>query len=79
MVSGWAKGWGLGSEAPNSSSMALEMLSKEGEPSNFVPVWVGSLERTKMVGVTETWFCRARFMSLWTTPSYLRVSKQEEN
>lgn len=70
---------GVGSGVPRSSSIALEMSSKEGEPSYFTPVVLGSLERTKTVGVTDTWFWRARLMSLWTTPSYLRVSRQEEN
>ena len=76
---GVGTGEGIGSVVPRSSSMALEMSSKEGEPSYLTPVVLGSLERTKTVGVTDTWFWRARLMSLWTTPSYLRVSRQEEN
>ena len=76
---GRGDGVGVGSGEPRSSSIALEMSSKEGEPSYLTPVVVGSLERTNMVGVTETWFWRARLMSLWTTLSYFRVSIQEEN
>ncbi len=76
---GAGMGDGLGSGVARSSSMTLEMSSKDGEPSYFTPVTVGSLERTKMVGVTETSFCRARLMSLWMTPSYLRESRQDEN
>ena len=76
---GIGAGVGVGSGVLRSSSMTLEMSSKDGEPSYFTPVTVGSLERTKMVGVTETSFCKAKFMSLWTTPSYFRASKQDEN
>ena len=76
---GMGGGVEVGSEVPRSSSIVLEMSSKEGEPSYLTPVVVGSLERMKIVGVTETWFCSARLMSLWTTPSYLRVSRQEAN
>ena len=76
---GTVVGIGVGSGVARSSSMTLEMSSKDGEPSYFTPVTVGSLERTKMVGVTETSFCRARLMSLWMTPSYLRESRQDEN
>ena len=57
-------GAGAGCCVISNSSITAEMVSKEGEPSNFVPVWLGSVDRTKMVGVTETSFCRARFMSL---------------
>ena len=61
---GAGSGDGLDSCVINSSSITADISSKEGDPSNFVPVLLGSVDRTKMVGVTETSFRRARFMSL---------------
>ena len=57
-------GVGVGACAINNSSIASEMVSKDGEPSNLTPVALGSLLSTKMVGVTETSLRRARLMSL---------------
>lgn len=57
-------GVGLGACAINKSSIASEMVSKDGEPSNLTPVALGSLLSTKMVGVTETSLRRAKFISL---------------
>ena len=57
-------GVGAGACAINKSSIASEMVSKDGEPSNLTPVALGSLLSTKMVGVTETSLRRARFISL---------------
>ena len=53
-----------GSCVISNSSITADISSKEGDPSYFVPVWLGSVDRTKMVGVTETSFRKARFMSL---------------
>ena len=57
-------GDGVGTGVASSSSITADISSKEGDPSNFVPVWLGSVDRTKMVGVTETSFRKAKFMSL---------------
>ena len=61
---GAGTGDGVGAGVASNSSITADMSSKEGDPSYFVPVWLGSVERTKMVGVTETSFRRAKFMSL---------------
>ena len=61
---GAGSGDGPGSCVISNSSITADISSKEGDPSNFVPVWLGSVDRTKMVGVTETSFRRARLMSL---------------
>ena len=61
---GAGSGDGPGSCVISNSSIAADISSKEGDPSNFVPVLLGSVDRTKMVGVTETSFRKARFMSL---------------
>ena len=61
---GAGTGDGVGAGVASNSSITADMSSKEGDPSNFVPILVGSLGRTNMVGVTETSFCRARLMSL---------------
>ena len=61
---GVGAGSGDGSCVISNSSITADMSSKEGDPSYFVPVLLGSVEMTKMVGVTETSFRRARFMSL---------------
>ena len=49
-------GAGAGCCVISNSSITAEMVSKEGDPSYFVPVLLGSLDKTKMVGVTETSF-----------------------
>ena len=61
---GAGSGDGAGSCVISNSSITADISSKEGEPSNFVPVLLGSVDRTKMVGVTKTSFRRARLMSL---------------
>ena len=61
---GAGTGDGVGAGVASNSSITADMSSKEGDPSNFVPVLVGLLDMTNMVGVTETSFCRARLMSL---------------